>query len=466
MSPLTSPPDKQYLPFQEIGIREGISRQHILIADEMGLGKTVEAIGILNNTEWQSCLIVCPASLRLNWKHEIQEWLIRDNCIITIPDKLLIAPFSDITIINYDKLLKFSPQLRKLTFDVVIYDESHYLKSPKAKRTKLCFGKQKVVWGRKRIFLTGTPILNRPIELFPLLMELGVITNWKYFVNRFCDAKEKTVYTKNGKVKVLDISGSNHEAELQAILRDKIMIRRLKSEVLTELPAKIQQIIFLPENGGIVGIKKERLEFAETLKNPNLPLAIMNLSELRQSNALRKVKFAKEYIDNILECQQKVVVFAWHKVVVEELVDSLKEYHPVVITGETSEKNRDKAVTEFQNGKARVIIGNIKAMGTGLTLTVASDVIFIEMDWTPGNNNQAEDRVHRIGQNETCHIHYLVYEDTVDAFIAKKVADKRKVISKILDWQENNQENNKEILENNNNILDIYLSENDKWSGI
>jgi SWI/SNF-related matrix-associated actin-dependent regulator 1 of chromatin subfamily A len=456
MQPLNHPPDHQYLPFQETGIREGISRKDILIADEMGLGKTIQAIGILNNIPWGRCLIVCPASLRLNWKHELFEWLVKDTCVISIPDKTLLYPFADVTIINYDKLLKFAPDLRKCHFDVIIYDESHYLKSPSAKRTKLCFGAKKVIWGDKRIFLTGTPILNRPIELFPLLKELGIMPNWKLFVYRYCDAKEKTIWTRNGKVTTLDTSGSSHESELQEILRDKIMIRRLKSEVLTELPAKIQQIIFLPENGGIADIKKERIEFAECLKNPNLPLAIMNLSELRQINALRKVKFAKEYIDNILEQTGKVVVFAWHKVVIEEIVNELAEYKPLKITGETSLPDRDKIVKEFQSGKSRVLVGNIKAAGVGLNLTAASNVVFIEMDWTPGNNTQAEDRIHRIGQNETCHIHYLVYEDTIDAFIAKKVAEKRKTIAKILD--------EKAEIEKEN--LDIEMSKSEVWQQV
>jgi len=121
-----------------------------------------------------------------------------------------------------------------------------------------------------------------------------------------------------------------------------------------------------------------------------------------------------------------VVIFAWHKVVIDNLLEELKGYDPVSITGSTKLEDRQKAVDEFQNGKCRVIIGNIKAMGQGLTLHAAGDVVFLEMDWTPGNNTQAEDRIHRIGQTELCHIHYLVYAETVDAYIAKKVAGKKK----------------------------------------
>jgi SWI/SNF-related matrix-associated actin-dependent regulator 1 of chromatin subfamily A len=211
------------------------------------------------------------------------------------------------------------------------------------------------------------------------------------------------------------------------------MIRRLKKDVLPQLPAKIQQIVLLPDDGNIKNVKREKLEFAALMKEPNLALAISNLSELRQENALKKIKFAKEYIDNILEQKAKVVVFAWHKVVIDELKEVLKSYDPLIITGATAGDKRQAIVEEFQTGSGRVIVGNIKAMGTGLTLHAASDVVFLEMDWTPGMNTQAEDRIHRIGQAETCHIHYLVYADSVDAFIAKKVVKKKDVIEKILD---------------------------------
>ena len=422
--------------FQSSGVLEMQSRftdyDNILLADEMGLGKTIQAIQAINECRPETALIVCPASLKLNWKTELEQWL-DYQVSVSIPKSPEKFNPDHINIINYASLKKFAAILKPIKFDLVIFDESHYLKSPKANRTKLCFGCKKVINSRKRIFLTGTPILNRPIELFPLLKDCGIETNWQRYVKTFCDAKERLVYTPKGRVNVLDISGSSNEEKLQKILRSTIMIRRLKKDVLTQLPEKIQQIVFLPENGSIANVKKERLEFAETLKNPNLALAISNLSEIRQENALRKIKFAKEYIDNLLEQKSKVVIFAWHKVVIDNLLEELKGYDPVSITGSTKLEDRQKAVDEFQNGKCRVIIGNIKAMGQGLTLHAAGDVVFLEMDWTPGNNTQAEDRIHRIGQTELCHIHYLVYAETVDAYIAKKVAGKKKVIEKILD---------------------------------
>jgi len=426
-------------PFQFAGAWETISRldyfYNVLIADEMGLGKTIQAIEVINITTPIFVLIVCPASLKLNWKSELEIWLQRKRPVTVLknPDKMVPQ---HINIINYASLKKFAAVLKSIKFDLVIFDESHYLKSPKAIRTKLCFGAKKVINSESRIFLTGTPILNRPVELFPLLKDCGIQTNWKSFTSHFCDAKEKIIYTPSGRQTVLDVSGSSHEDELQDILRATIMIRRLKKDVLTQLPEKIQQIVFLPENGSIANVKKERLEFAETLEQPNLALAISNLSEIRQENALRKVKFAKEYIDNLLEQKEKVVIFAWHTCVIDELMDVLKSYRPLSITGKTPMNLRKLYVDYFQDEGNRVIIGNIKAMGQGLTLHAASDVVFLEMDWTPGNNTQAEDRIHRIGQTELCHIHYLVYADTVDAFIAKKVVAKKKVIDKILDGGE------------------------------
>jgi len=420
----------RYFPFQKAGIMHAAHRNDSLLADEMGLGKTIQAIGILNVSMWQRVLIVTPASLRVNWKAELEEWL-DIKVSIELPNKTF--KLGNITIINYAKLGKFADELSKTHFDYAIFDESHYLKSPKAKRTKLCFGAKKVIHADRRIFITGTPILNRPIEIFPLLRELGVEKNYKRFVYQFCDAKEKVVYTKQGRVNTLDVSGSSNEDKLQEILRSTIMIRRLKKDVLPQLPAKIQQIVLLPDDGNIKNVKREKLEFAALMKEPNLALAISNLSELRQENAIKKIKFAKEYIDNILEQKQKVVVFAWHKIVIDELKEVLNSYNPLVITGSTPGDKRQSIVDEFQTGSSRVIVGNIKAMGTGLTLHAASDVVFLEMDWTPGMNTQAEDRIHRIGQDQVCHIHYLVYADSVDAFIARKVVKKKVVIEKILD---------------------------------
>jgi len=423
-------------PFQFAGSWEAVSRldyfNNVLIADEMGLGKTIQAIEVINITTPVFVLVVCPASLKLNWKSELEIWLRHKRPITVLknPDKMIPL---HINIINYASLKKFATVLKDIKFDLVIFDESHYLKSPKAIRTKLCFGAKKVINSKSRIFLTGTPILNRPVELFPLLKDCGIQTNWKSFTHNFCDAKEKVIYTPAGRQTIMDVSGSSNENELQDILRSTIMIRRLKKDVLPQLPEKIQQIVFLPENGSIANIKKERLSFAETLKQPNLALAISNLSEIRQENALRKIKFTKEYIDNLLEQKEKVVIFAWHTCVIDELMISLKSYSPLSITGNTPMNFRKLYVDYFQDKGNRVIIGNIKAMGQGLTLHAASDVVFLEMDWTPGNNTQAEDRIHRIGQTELCHIHYLVYADTVDAYIAKKVVEKKKVIDKILD---------------------------------
>ena len=427
---LLSNPETEYLPFQKAAIVTARGRKNILIADEMGLGKTVEAIGILNDDiNINKVLIVCPASLKLNWKKELEAWLVGHHNIQIIDKKFILG---DVSIINYAKLKKYAADLNKLDFDAVIFDESHYLKSAKAIRTKLCFGSRKVIHADRRIFLTGTPILNRPIELFPLLRECGVEKNWKRFVKTFCDAKEINVWHGYGqKTTVLDVSGSSNEGQLQKILRSTIMIRRIKTDVLPQLPKKIRQIVCLPENGSIKQVKKERMQFAEAMLQPNMALSISTLSEIRRENALKKIKFAKQYIDNLLEQKEKVVIFAWHLEVIEELRKALLDYNPLIITGKTSLENRDKAVEKFQNGDNKILLGNLKAAGTGLTLTAASDVVFLEMDWTPGINNQAEDRIHRIGQNEVCHIHYLVYDGTVDAYIAKKVSEKKKVIDSI-----------------------------------
>lgn len=446
---IPAPNNLDYLPFQKAGIAYALKRSNVLIADEMGLGKTIQAIGVINtDNNLNKILIICPASLRLNWYKELNKWLVRDLTISIIKDK-----FNDtnINIINYDILHKFEKELQSINWDCLIVDEAHYIKNPKTKRSK----QVRKLKAKRKIFLTGTPIVNRPIELWPIINYLDPQTwnNFKYFAFRYCNAH----YNGYG----WDFSGANNLEELQEKLRTTIMIRRLKKDVLTELPPKYRQIIEIPANGWKKLIKKEneiyekyqemliellaQLEiskvsdniddYKEAIKNLKSGLKVLfeEMSNIRHEIALAKVPIVIEHIKLLLDSEEKVVLFAHHKDVIEQIYNTFKDI-AVKVTGDTKLKDRQEAVEKFQNDpNCKLFIGSIKAAGVGFTLTASRTVVFAELDWVPGNMTQAEDRCHRIGQNSSVLVQHIVLEESLDARIAKILVQKQEIIDKALD---------------------------------
>lgn len=254
-----APKGREYLPFQKAGIAFALDRPATLIADEMGLGKTIQAIGVMNATGADNILVICPASLRLNWRNELKRWLVKRELGIGIATGKSF-PADEIVVINYDILAKHRTALRARDWDVVVYDEVHYCKNQKTQRTKEALGyadKKGVVEvppipAKRRLLLTGTPILNRPVELWPLLQAMDPQT-WRSFfgfAQRYCAA------TNNGHG--WDFSGASNLDDLQRRLRQTIMVRRLKADVLKELPAKRRQLIALPANGLSEHVERER----------------------------------------------------------------------------------------------------------------------------------------------------------------------------------------------------------------
>lgn len=457
-----------YMPFQKAGIEYSLGKRDVLIGDEMGLGKTIQAIGIINfNPKVERVLVICPASLKINWSRELEKWLVK-KYTIGIANKEF--PNTNIVVVNYDILKKHHDSLRSVAWDVAIIDECHYLKNPKAQRTAEVLGKwhrqeeKKItaIPARKKIFLTGTPIVNRPIELWPILkysMPESLGRNWKYYVLRYCDGYQ----SRYG----WDVSGASNLEELQEKLRENLMVRRLKADVLTELPAKRRQIIELPINGYRDQIKKEKaawerkekaieelqlaVELAKASEDPKeyeqavlklkegARLAFTEIASVRHETALIKVPSVVEHILGCLEEEDKLVVFAYHRDVIAEIKQSLEEagVQCVVLTGDTPQEKRQQAVDGFQNNsKVRVFIGNILAAGVGITLTASSHVVFTELDWVPGNVSQAEDRTHRIGQRNSVLVQHLVIDESIDAKMAQALVDKQRVIDEALDKEQ------------------------------
>jgi hypothetical protein len=411
-----------YLPFQRAGIAYALDRPATLMGDEMGLGKTIQAIGVLNATQPDTVLVICPASLKLNWRNELGRWLVKGRRIdIVNGGGQQIPADPDVVIINYDVLGKHSEALQGRTWGCVVMDEAHYCKNPKAKRTKAALAIQ----AERKLLLTGTPFINRPVELQPLAGYLApdVFGDFWQYVHRYCNA----FHGRWG----WDFTGSGNLDELQEKLRRSIMVRRQKAEVLEDLPPKVRQVIVLDAADYANELKLETLAEAD-VETEKPELRFEQLSKVRHATALAKVP---ALLDHLLALEDEVVVMAHHRDVVAALAEGLraKGNAVVTLTGEDSTVERDRAVQCFQAGSARYFVGTIKAAGVGLTLTQSSHVVFAELDWVPGNLSQAEDRCHRIGQRDSVLVQHLVVDGSIDARMVELVVEKQAVLDAGLD---------------------------------
>lgn len=470
-----APEGRAYLPYQIEGIRYLLDHPRTLLADEPGLGKTIQVLGAYNAAPAiRSMLVVCPATLRLNWRDEAQRWLTRPATVYVVDDKHPTPPEgSEIVIVNYDRLK--GPCLAALlarTWDALVLDEAHYVKERTARRTKACLGywdkaKKAVVPGlaqrAARLWvLTGTPIPNRVEEIHNVLAALAPreYGYWQRFVERYCDGHKEKV--ARGKV-VWITSGASNLDELRTRLRATVMFRRLKADVLRDLPAKRRQVVVLPPNGaaGVLAAEAdaaaehlariERLEAvaaaaqaagddtayerAAAALRHGYTVAFEECSAVRHEVALAKAPAVVEHVTDLLEGgTAKVVVFAHHRDVEDLLVAGLAAYSPVMLRGGDDAEAKRAAIARFQaDPECRVFVGAITAAGTGITLTAASTVVFAELDWVPGTVSQAEDRCHRIGQHDSVLVQHLVFDGSMDAKIVQTLTAKQAVACAALD---------------------------------
>jgi SWI/SNF-related matrix-associated actin-dependent regulator 1 of chromatin subfamily A len=438
------PDGSTYLPYQRAGIAFGLGRPNTLFADEMGLGKTIEALGVVNaDPAAQNVLIVCPASLKLNWARECERWLV-DRGPVGIAGKTF-PDDANVVIINYDILTKWRTKLRK-QWDVLIADECHYVKNKAAKRSKRLYALK----ARRTLFLTGTPILNRPIELWAAVSFLAPeeFDSFWPFAKRYC----KPCKNRYG----WDFSGATNLDELHERLRGTIMVRRTKSQVLSDLPPKRRQVIELASEhiAGLIAVETEAWQEHRQRLNQlravgrgqdelsdkelaalraGVNLAFGELAKLRQATALAKVPLVIEHLNSVLEDAGKIVVFAHHRAVVRELAEPFGDA-AVTLTGDDDIASRQAAVDRFQEDEScRVFIGSLTAAGFGLTLTASSHVVFAELDWVPAHMTQAEDRTHRIGQKDSVLVQHLVLQDSLDARMVGTLIKKQRVIDMVVD---------------------------------
>lgn len=461
---IPAPAGLAYLPFQRAGIAYAMNRPNVMIGDEMGLGKTIQGIGISNaDPSVRSVLVICPASLKLNWQREWQKWDVKGLSVGIANGKEF--PATDVVVVNYDIIGKHRATIDARQWDLMITDECHYLKNPDTIRAKAVLGAKAnerkgtaavpPISAKRRAFLTGTPIVNRPVELWPLVQALdpqGLGRSFFSYAQRYC-AAQKNQYG-------WDFGGASHLDELQEKLRSTFMVRRLKSEVLTELPPKVRQVIEIPANGLSGLVAKEaamaqrheelmdalrasaELAKAEGAEAFNVAvrklrdagqIAFEDMAQARHDLALAKVPYLVEHLEDAIESSGKVVVMVWHRDVISALMEKFGD-RAVQVHGGVTIADRQAAVDRFQTDPTcQVFVGSIKAAGVGLTLTAASHVVFGELWWVPGDITQAEDRCHRIGQANSVLVQHLVVDGSLDARMAKVMVAKQNVIDYALD---------------------------------
>ncbi|XP_026445467.1 SWI/SNF-related matrix-associated actin-dependent regulator of chromatin subfamily A-like protein 1 [Papaver somniferum] len=453
--------ESKLLPFQRDGVKFVL--QHggrALLADEMGLGKTLQAIAFAAcvRESWP-VLVITPSSLRLQWASMIKEWLsIPSNEILVVLSQcsgsnkggFTIVPSSSkgttpldglFNIISYDVVPKLQHMLMSLNFKIVIADESHYLKNAQAKRT---IAEIPVLQKAQYVMLlSGTPALSRPIELFKQLEALhpDVYKNVREYGDRYCKGGFFGLYQ----------GASNHD-ERHNMIKATTMIRRLKKDVLSELPVKRRQQVFLDiaeKDMRQINALFRELEIVKTQIKAcaskedvdKLKFSEKNLiNKIYNDSAEAKIPAVKDYLETVIEAGCKFLIFAHHQSMIEAIHEYLlkKKVRCIRIDGGTTPSLRHAMVSDFQEKddiKAAVL--SIKAGGVGLTLTAASTVFFAELSWTPGDIIQAEDRAHRIGQVSSVNVYFLLANDTVDDIIWDVVQSKLENLGQMLDGQEN-----------------------------
>lgn len=438
-----------------------IGKGRILLADEMGLGKTVTSLAIMTYyiQEWP-LLILCPASLRHTWPAEIEKFL------PSLPASAVyvVSGFEDadfyanerkrsrikIVVATYSLLQTRSAAahvLQQFAFQCVIADESHNLKEKNSQRCQL--GMPLLQKAKRLVLLSGTPALARPVELWPQIFCIAPnhFGSYTQYTNRFCNARRGRFGW--------DVSGLSNVDELRQNLR-QIMVRRLKRDVLSELPPKQRAIVPIKLDANKV---IEARDLMEQLQEAKVSVAeLLGSSEANrqahfdhrrllmqayQASGIGKANPIAEYLLDWLAGSgtQKILVFAHHQHVMDTLEQAVaKKYKGVGhvrIDGTVPSSERAARVRKFQtNSQVRVAILSMTAAGVGLTLTAASSVLFAELHWTPGVLAQAEDRCHRIGQQNAVNIMYCVCKDetlSVDMSIWAMLGRKVGTLGKVLD---------------------------------
>jgi len=429
-------------PFQRQGYKR-IRRLggRALLADEMGLGKTIQAIYYLSRTSSAlPAIIVVPACLKYHWEMEAMDhFSLRSNILSgtkTPPNNPLLNNKVPLTIINYDILHAWEDYLKEAQPQTIVLDECHYIKTRSSRRTKVATRLVKNV--PRLIALSGTPITNRPAEWFSVLKMLWPqeFPTWHTFAHRYCDPKLQYIKGR----RFWDYSGASNIEELHSRVKTLGMIRRLKSDVLTELPDKIRNVVPLDINNRreYNQIRNHYLEWAVQTEGISISAIsraerLTQIGHLLRHAARGKMKGVFRWVDNFLESESgKLVLITRHRRILEMLQERYASTC-VTLDGSIPPHKRKSVVTIFNESDRRIFIGNMRAAGVGLNLQIAHTLAFVELSYVPGDMIQAEDRIHRIGQKDAANIVYLVARDTIEETLCRILQEKQKVISQALD---------------------------------
>ena len=423
------------LEHQKEAVEKLAGSRRFILADDMGLGKTTATIIAALETGAKKILIICPASLKINWQREIENYSDRP---VYIAEGKKFSTESDFVIVNYDILKNFhdiDPKkkdgsiLTQSNFDLVILDEAHMISNPQAQRTKII---NHFVKDIKRVWLlTGTPMTSRPMNYYNLLniIESPVAQNWMAYAIRYCQGYQFMA----GKRKVWNVTGASNLEELRD-RTSKQILRRLKEDVL-DLPDKIISPVYLRlKSKDYEELMGEYYDWFDNKKDESSSLTVQfsKLMKVRKVIANEKTKQTIEFAENIIEQGKKVIIFTNFTDTLQTIYNHFGK-QAVYLDGSCSKPHRQNAVDEFQeNDKIKVFVGNLKAAGVGLTLTAAEVVIMNDLSFVPAEHAQAEDRAYRYGQKSNVLVYYPLYENTIEGAVYDILNRKKEIIRTVM----------------------------------
>jgi len=444
--------------YQKIGIEFLLnSGGRALLADSPGVGKTAQYIGYAVHSGFKRNLVVCPASVKFSWSSEIWKWAKKKSFIVGPQTKISDIPFDvEFVIINFDILKKFHDEFKKYKWNSFVVDECQLIKNPAAIRSQVVKSIAQDI--PSVIFLTGTPVLSRPAEMFNMLniIDGRVWNNYFAYASKYC-AGHQGYWGYEAK-------GATNLDELSEKI-SKYFLRRTKKEVLKELPPKnlITILMELPreERKQYDLVEESLVDYMKSYKKDktNKDIAksmnaekLVKLNLLREISTMAKLPIAMEIIDSIIESGEKVLVFSSFNAPLEELEEHYKN-KSVMITGKTNVNDRGDIVNDFQNNpEVKVFLGGMLSAGTGITLTAASNVVFLNYPWNPADLEQSQNRAHRPGADyESLNIYQIVGLDTIDGFMEKLLKKKQEIIDQLIE--------EKDVKKINKSMVDDYLKE-------
>ena len=444
--------DRPPMEHQKIAIEKLLANDKFILADDMGLGKTTSAVIASLESGAKKVLIVCPASLKINWQREIGNY--SDKKVLIVEGRKWGSTF-DYYIINYDIIKNYHTTdksedsddyklLVNAKFDLAIVDEAHYISNATANRTRLLndvLDQIPKVW-----LLTGTPMTSRPINYFNLLkiVESPLTLNWQSYVRRYCKGYQFNV----GNRKVWNTSGASNLDELRERTKN-IVLRRMKTDIL-DLPEKIVTPVFVELSSKMYDEELEEFtRITNDKKNDEtISVTLNRLMKIRQLIAYEKIPYTCELIDKCIEQGKKVIVLTNFTMSLDMIHEKYKK-NSVTLDGRMNKDKRQENVDRFQtDDKIKVFIGNIKAAGVGITLTAAEVVIMNDLSFVPADHSQGEDRAYRYGQKNSVLVYYPVFENTIEKIIYNILQKKKNVIDQVMGDGEYSESFSKDLLKN------------------